>query len=109
MPETKLLFLRATSTIQFKNCHLLIINHLYSVLSEKKPGKNSKHRVHIRAYTLVQNVQCLQFTINRFHSKASPRSRAVECLITFQCVLSPRSTRVQISCKGQLFAILIVG
>ena len=60
-----------------------LVNHKSLILSFnwKKPGKNSKHRVHVGAYTLVQTIQCLQFTINRFHSKASPQS--LECLITF--------------------------
>ena len=38
LPETNLFFLGATSTIQFEICHLLIINHLNSVLTELNVG-----------------------------------------------------------------------
>ena len=90
MPGTDLFFLRTTSTMQFKICHLLVINHLNLILTEQ-PGKNSETW---EAYTyLHSSSECTEFTFYN-HSVTfecfSTKFRMLDCF----CVLSLKLTRI---------------
>ena len=74
-----------------------LVNHKSLIFSfnRKKPGKNSKRRVHVCAYTLVQTVQCLQFTINRFHSKALHEVLNAWLLLCFELQVNKSTDQLQ--------------